>query len=109
MAFFKCYLTDGQQCVVIDGEKSRWLPVSSGVPQGSILGPLLFIIYINDLPSVLTLFVPYLFAGDTKCCKQIMSFNDALSLQTDLDNLSKWCHENDLSFNIYKSCLYILQ
>ena len=46
-----------------------------------------------------------LFADDTKCCKRIMSFNDALSLQTDLNNLSKWCHENDISFHISKLCL----
>ena len=103
--FFKCYLTDRKQRVIVDGEVSRWLPVTSGVPQGSILGPLLFIIYINDLPTALYFSVSYLFADDTKCCKAIMSLNDATSLQADLDNLSEWCQENDMSFNATKSCL----
>ena len=105
VAFKKCYLTDRHQCVVVDCEISRWLPVSSGVPQGSALGPILFIVYINDLLSALTSFVPYLLANDTKCCKPITSFNDVLSLQTDLNNLSKWCHKNKLPFNNSKSCL----
>jgi hypothetical protein len=65
--FFKCYLTDRKQRVRVDGEVSRWLPVTSGVPQGSILGPLIFIIYINDLPPSVRFSTPYLFADDTKC------------------------------------------
>ena len=101
--FFKCYLTDRKQRVIVDGEVSRWLPVTSGVPQGSILGPLLFIIYINDLPSILKSSTPYLFANDTKCCSRVLSLNDAVFLQADLDNLSEWCQENDLSFNTSKS------
>ena len=103
--FFKCYLTDRKQRVIVDGEVSCWLPVTSGVPQGSILGLLLFIIYINDLPTALNFSIPYLFADDTKCCKAIMSLNDATSLQADLDNLNEWCQENDMSFNATKSCL----
>ena len=61
-------------------------------------------VYINDLLSALTSCVPYVLANDTKCCKQITSFIDVLSLQTDLNNLSKWCHKNELSFNNCKSC-----
>ena len=103
--FFKCYLTDRKQRVIVDGEVSRWLPVTFGVSQGSILGPLLFIIYINDLPSILQSSTPYLFANDTKYCSGVLSLNDAVFLQADLDNLSEWCQENDLSFNTSKSCL----
>ena len=102
---FKCYITDRKQRVIVDGEVSSWLPVTSGVPQGSILGPLLFIIYINDLPSILKSSTPYLFADDTKCCSRVLSLNDAVFLQADLDSLNEWCQDNDLSFNASKSCL----
>ena len=67
---FKAYLSDRFQCVFVDGKVSELLPVLSGVPQGSILGSLLFIIYINDLPSSLISSLAYLFADDTKCLKQ---------------------------------------
>ena len=70
-----------------------------------VLGPLLFIIYINDLPSILKSSTPYLFADDTKCCSRVLSLNDPVFLQADLDSLSEWCQENDLSFNTSKLCL----
>ena len=70
--------------VTVLGETSDPLPVSSGVPQGSILGPMLFLIYVNNLPdSVLTSHVA-MFADDTKTYKQIKSREDAAYLQADL-------------------------
>ena len=72
------------QRVTVLGETSDTLPVSSGIPQGSILGPMLFLIYVNNLPdSVLTSHVG-MFADDTKIYKQIKSQEDAAYLQTDL-------------------------
>ena len=104
-SFFKAYLDGREQCVVIDGSASRWLPVTSGVPQGSILGPLLFIIFINDLPSTLAHCFCYLFADDTKCCKTILSRTDSSLLQHELDSLSCWSRDNHLFFNASKCCI----
>ncbi len=65
----------------------------SGVPQGSVLGPLLFLIYKNDLPEVVHNSSTYLFADDTKLCKSIISFSDSILVQNDLDSLDSWCKE----------------
>ena len=100
--FFKAYLTDRSQCVSVEGHLSNWLPVSSGVPQGSILGPLLFALYINDLPSSVLSSHVLLFADDTKCYRSVLSFSDSTLLQADLDQLSIWSSCNSLSFNAAK-------
>jgi hypothetical protein len=100
--FCKAYLTDRRQRVVIEGQHSSWLPVSSGVPQGSILGPLFFIVYVNELPSVLTSALAFMFADDTKCSKRILSSTDCSLLQSDLNNINDWSCENDLQFNVSK-------
>ena len=59
----------------------------------------------HDLPSTITSSSPYLYADDTKICKRILSSQDTFLLQSDLDHLSQWCLDNDMSFNISKSCL----
>ena len=67
---------------MVDGATSNWVPVTSGVPQGSLLGPVLFVIFINDLPDILpdeTLAA--LYADDTKLYKSITSVGDCESLQ----------------------------
>ena len=87
---------------MLDDHFSDWLPVTSGDPQGSILGPLLFIIYINDLPPVLASSFPYLFADDTKCCMHIIKPPDSILLQLDLNHLFNWSYESNLSFNVSK-------
>ena len=66
----------------MNGEKSEETAVLSGIPQGSVLGPLLFVVYINDLPESVKSNV-FLFADDTKILKQITSKEDALHLQSD--------------------------
>ena len=87
--FLKAYISSRLQYVSINGCKSDLLPVLSVVPQGSLLGPLLFLIYINDLP-LMAIFSSFLFADDSKCSKKVDSFNDCILLQEDLDRFYQW-------------------
>ena len=73
----------------------------SGVPQESVLGPLLLLIYVNDLPRSISSQV-FLFADDTKLIQSISTSADHVQLQTDLDNLAKWCDAWQLNFNATK-------
>ena len=99
------YLWNRSQCVSINSSVSSALPVVSGVPQGSILGPLLFLIYINDLPDVLSSSQVLLFADDAKCFKTISSVCDSMCLQDDLNKLSQWSNTWSLPFNVQKCCV----
>ena len=94
------YLTNRSQCVSINNNFSSALPVISGVPQGSILGPLLFLLYINDIPSHTLYTSTFLFADDSKCLKPIHTPADHLLLQQDLLLLSIWSSVWKLRFNV---------
>jgi len=96
------FLSGRMQQVVLDGEVSDKREVTSGVPQGSVLGPLLFIIYINDLPNLLTSKIK-LFADDCLLYQIISSPNDSLSLQNDLALIDTWCHDWQMTLN-YDKC-----
>ena len=95
------FLSDREQVVRVNGELSLPKPVISGIPQGSVLGPLLFVIYINDLPDVVSSNV-LLFADDTKLFRQVSCREDALQLQKDIDALTRWSDDWLLKFNIKK-------
>ena len=103
LSWFESYLTDRQQRVVIHGVCSEWLPVTSGVPQGSILGPLLFLVYCNDIPTCIeensTL---ALFADDSKLYRTLSSPTSSASLQHDLCNIIRWTTNNQMELNAVK-------
>ena len=84
------FLTDRIQRVVVNGIPSSWTPVNSGVRQGSVVGPTLFLCYINDLPSEVKNSHVKLFADDTKIYKAIAERRDCDALQSDLHQLSVW-------------------
>ena len=101
--WFADYLNGRTQRVVVDGVASAWSSVTSGVPQGSILGPVLFVIFINDLPDIIhTGIEDSLFADDTKIHRHIISTRDCESLQHSLVKLDLWSMENNLFFNASK-------
>ena len=100
------WLTDRRQRVVVDGEVSNWKSVLSGVPQGSVLGPILFLIYINDLDDSITSNV-LKFADDTKLFRKVNTDGDKQHLQNDLDRLMKWSEKWQMLFNFGKcKCLH---
>ena len=78
------WLTDKRQRVIVDGEVSNWKSVLSGVPQGSVLGPILFLIYINDLDDSITSNVLKC-ADDTKLSRKIITYGNKQHLQNDLE------------------------
>ena len=82
----------------VNNDESPPAPVISGIPQGSVLGPLLFVLYINDLPDIVNSKV-YLFADDTKLMRKVTSEDDARALQRDLDELEAWSKKWLLQFN----------
>ena len=101
--WFKCYFSGRRQKVQINSCQSSLLAVISGIPQGSILGPLLFIIYMNDLPGYINFAKSLMFVDDTKCYSSIRSSLDSDILQKDLDSTVSWSRKWNLSFNPTKS------
>lgn len=98
------YVGDRCQTVALGGYTSVPSLIPSGVPQGSILGPLLFIIFINDIGQCFQHSNFVLYADDMKIYKIIKNRQDAELLQSDLDNLHKYCLLNKLDLNILKCC-----
>ena len=96
-----------RQRVIIDGEMSNWKSVLSGVPQGSVLGPILFLLYINDLEDDISSKV-LKFADDTKVFRKVTNDTDKQSLQDNLDKLVKWSEKWQMLLNFGKcKCIHI--
>jgi len=86
LMWIKDFPSNRRQKVVLNGCSSQFIPVTSGVPQGSVLGPVLFTMYVNDIPSIVSSPV-FMFADDTKMFCAIRTNDDYLALQNDLNLL----------------------
>ena len=95
------FLSGRLQRVVLNGTQSEWTKVTSGVPQGSVLGPLLFVLYINDLPDIISCNLD-VFADDTKIYSIITGECDAMALQRNLDKTQEWSIAQLLKLNLDK-------
>ena len=97
-AWINAFLTNRRQRVTVNGANSCWEPVTSGVPQGSVLGPLLFVVFINDMPEVVdsnSLLV--MFADDAKLSREFVNLNDRETEQDDVNNLTEWAKDNGMA------------
>ena len=96
--WLKAFLTNRKQKVQVNGTSSNWCDVISGVPQGSVIAALLFVIYINDLPDNIKSHI-FLFADDCKFFRQILSSEDTDIMQEDLRTLYEWSKKWLLTFH----------
>ena len=101
MKWIDAFLCFRQQGVVVNGVKSDWAPVVSGVPQGTVLGPLLFSLHINDIMSDIESEIR-LFADDCVCYREIKDIEDTLKLQKHIDRLGVWARKWGMRFQPVK-------
>jgi len=107
LQWISSFLSGRQQRVMIAGTGSDWESVLSGVPQGSVLGPMLFICYINDMPNSVSSFI-YMYADDTKLCREVGNILDQTTLQKDFNDIQTWSDTWQLKFNSTKSKVMLM-
>ena len=98
LCWIESFLTHRFQRVAVGGKYSSWSRVKSGVPQGSVLGPILFLLYINDISNLITTNIK-IFADDSKIFGSACNIDEADCIQKDLDALDNWCKVWMLKFN----------
>jgi hypothetical protein len=104
LKLFKDYLSNRKQYTYIENTLSNELTIKMGVPQGSILGPLLFIIYMNDFHLSTGNFKPIIYADDTTLTATLDVFDsDPLNINTELNKVADWLTINKLSLNVNKT------
>ena len=101
MEWIRDFLSNRQHRVVINEPHSAWATVASRIPQGSLLEPLLFVIYVNNMPDVVKSFL-YMFADDAKLFTRVKETYGTSQLQHDLNALSDWADTWQLTFNAKK-------
>ena len=101
LEWIRSFLTGRRQRVKVKGRTSAWIDVSSGVPQGSVFGPILFVIYINDIIDNLKCNA-YLYADDMKIYTRIINESDRQKLQEDINTIVDWTKLWLLKLNISK-------
>lgn len=106
LRWFQSYISNRNQTVVSNGYHSDTFLATSGVPQGSILGPLLFLLYINDIGYCFRNSDFLLYADDLKIFRKILTINDCHLLQDDMNRLSDYCKLNKLKLSVAK-CRYM--
>lgn len=99
LRWIRAFLSDREQRVLVDCQSFNWVQVMSGVPQGSVLGPLFFPLFVNDINGGLTSSIR-LFADDCAIFRAVICLSDGL--QADLDQLYQWTQLRQLSLNISK-------
>ena len=104
LSWFRNYLSERRQRVLLDGEHSDWTGLTKGVPQGSILGPMLFLLFVNDLSDVVEHCTVNLYADDTT----IYSTDEnpvvlGARMEKDLESVANWIEMNDLKMNVVKT------
>ena len=104
LLWISAFLYSRLQCVVVENTRSQWCSVISGVPQGSVLGPVLFVIYINDIADCIGSETSInLFADDAKLYSSVENAIDSTVLQSVLDKIFAWADYWQLSINTSKS------
>ena len=102
--WFSSYMSKRHQSVMYNNFETDYKEIKCGVPQGSVLGPLLFLIYINDLPSVSKLFMPILFADDTNLFCTGKNLGDIVNeINVEIEKIYSWVKANKLSLNVEKT------
>ena len=105
--WLEAFLSNRKQKVRVNGSESNWAPVLSGIPQGSILGPILFSLFVNDLPNEVASLIS-LFADDTKLYIPITSDDSTMQLQEDLWKLETWATMMQMKFHPLKCKVLVL-
>ena len=93
------FLANRSQQVIVDGHMSIIAPIISNVPQGTVLGPILFLIFINDIASCASHSTLRCFADDTRICRSISDLNNVHELQSDLEEVTKWSARNNMALH----------